>query len=63
MLKKLLNLNDARTITRNEQKAMTGGIPKCWIYALEAGCIIIPSGESCPINTTSGICNTSRLCC
>lgn len=25
MLKKLLNLNDAHTITRNEQKAMTGG--------------------------------------
>ncbi|SFC63394.1 hypothetical protein SAMN05216297_101522 [Flavobacterium phragmitis] len=63
MLKKILNLNGAQSISRNEQKTMRGGIPECWVHAIEAGCILIPSGETCPINTTSGICDTSRLCC
>ncbi|BDU24407.1 MULTISPECIES: hypothetical protein [unclassified Flavobacterium] len=63
MLKKILNLNGAQSINKNEQKTMRGGIPECWIYALEAGCILISSDETCPLNTTSGICDTSRLCC
>ncbi|CAM3573410.1 Bacteriocin-type signal sequence-containing protein [Flavobacterium chungbukense] len=63
MLKEILSLKDAHRINKSEQKNMKGGIPECWVYALEAGCILISPGETCPINTTSGICNTSRLCC
>ncbi|MBB4800573.1 hypothetical protein HNP37_000612 [Flavobacterium nitrogenifigens] len=63
MLKEILSLKDVRSIDKSEQKNMKGGIPQCWIYALEAGCILIPPGETCPINTVAGICNSSRLCC
>ncbi|AOC94459.1 hypothetical protein [Flavobacterium sp. F52] len=63
MLKKILSLEGAQSINKNEQKTMKGGIPECWVQALEAGCFLIPSGETCPLNTSSGICDTSRLCC
>lgn len=63
MLKKILSLDGAQYIQKNEQKTMKGGIPECWVYALEAGCFLIPPGETCPLNTSSGICDTSRLCC
>ncbi len=63
MLKKILSLKDAHTINKSEQKTIKGGIPQCWVYALEAGCILIRSDETCPINTVPGICDTSRLCC
>ncbi len=63
MLKKILSLNGAHSISKTEQKTMKGGIPECWVYALEAGCILISAGETCPLNTTSGICDTGRLCC
>ncbi|WP_431243749.1 hypothetical protein ACQ9BO_04140 [Flavobacterium sp. P21] len=41
---------------------MKGGIPECWIHAIEAGCILIPTGGVCPMDTVPGICNTGRLC-
>lgn len=63
MLKKILNLEDVQSISKNEQKTIKGGIPECWIYAIEAGCILIPSGGNCPIDTSPGICDTNRLCC
>jgi len=63
MLKKILNLESAQRLTKNEQKSISGGIPECWIYAIEAGCVLIPIGEICPLETTSGICDSSRLCC
>lgn len=63
MLKKILSLNGALSINKNEQKNMKGGIPECWVYALEAGCILIPPGATCPTNTSAGICDSSRLCC
>ena len=63
MLKKILNLENAQSISKTEQKTIKGGIPECWIYAIEAGCILIPSGGTCPINTSPGICDTGRLCC
>jgi len=63
MLKKILNLENAQRITKVEQKNISGGIPECWIYAIEAGCVLIPAGGTCPVNTSSGICETIRLCC
>lgn len=63
MLKKILNLESARHISKSEQKTIKGGIPECLIYALEAGCVLIPAGGTCPVNTMSGICDTSRVCC
>jgi len=63
MLKKILNLEGAQYIKKSEQKTIKGGIPECWVYALQAGCILISPGETCPLNTSSGICDTSRLCC
>lgn len=63
MLKQILNLENAQPISKSEQKTIKGGIPECWIYAIEAGCILIPAGGACPVNTTSGICDSSRLCC
>jgi len=63
MLKKILDLESVQPINKTEQKTMKVGIPECWVYALEAGCILIPPGETCPLNTSSGICDTSRLCC
>ncbi|WP_343696409.1 hypothetical protein [Flavobacterium sp.] len=63
MIKNILNLEGAQNISKNEQKTMQGGIPDCWVYAIEAGCILIPVGGTCPLDTMSGICETSRLCC
>ncbi|MEG2102417.1 hypothetical protein [Flavobacterium sp. YO12] len=63
MLKKILNLKHAQHISKNEQKTIKGGIPECWVYAIEAGCVLIPSGGTCPINMEAGICDTNRLCC
>ncbi|KQB38606.1 hypothetical protein RC62_1965 [Flavobacterium aquidurense] len=63
MLKKILNLESAQHISKNEQKTIKGGIPECWVYAIEAGCVLIPVGGICPVNTLAGICETSRLCC
>ncbi|RZJ50176.1 MAG: hypothetical protein EOO44_16900 [Flavobacterium sp.] len=63
MLKKILNLESAQKITKTEQKTIKGGIPECWVYAIEAGCILIPVGGICPLETTSGICDSNRLCC
>ena len=64
MLKKILNLENAQHISKNEQKTIKGGIPECWVHAIEAGCILIPVGATCPVNTSAGsICETSRLCC
>jgi hypothetical protein len=50
-------------LVKNEQKTIKGGIPECWVYAIEAGCVLIPSGGTCPINMEAGICDTNRLCC
>ncbi|WP_343536255.1 hypothetical protein [Flavobacterium mesophilum] len=63
MIKKILSLKHVHKIDKNEQKTMKGGIPECWIHALEAGCILIPAGGVCPMDTVPGICNTGRLCC
>lgn len=63
MLKKILSLKGAQHISKTEQKTMQGGIPECWIYAIEAGCVLIPVGGICPINTAPGICDSARLCC
>ena len=63
MLKKILNLKDAQYISKSEQKTIKGGIPECWIYAIEAGCVLIAAGEICPMDTLPGICDTTRLCC
>lgn len=63
MLKKILDLESAQQITKLEQKNISGGIPECWIYAIEAGCILMPIGEICPLDTMSGICDSKRLCC
>lgn len=63
MLKKILNLEHAQRISKNEQKLIKGGIPDCWIYAIEAGCVLISVGETCPIDKTPGICDSNRLCC
>lgn len=63
MLKKILNLESAEKISKNEQKTIKGGIPECWIYAIEAGCVLVSAGEICPLDTSPGICGTSRLCC
>lgn len=63
MLKKIMNLERVQKISKNEQKTIKGGIPECWIHAIEAGCILIPVGGKCPLDTTSGICNSNRLCC
>lgn len=63
MLKKILNLVDVQNISKNEQKTIKGGIPDCWVYAIEAGCILIPNGGLCPTNTLPGICDSSRVCC
>lgn len=63
MLKKILKLENAQSISKTEQKTIRGGIPECWIYAIEAGCVLIPAGGTCPINTIPGICDTGRLCC
>ncbi len=63
MLKNILNLENAQRITKYEQKMIKGGIPECWVYAIEAGCVLIRSGEVCPMNTEAGICDTNRLCC
>jgi hypothetical protein len=63
MLKKILNLETAQRITKVEQKTIKGGIPECWVYAIEAGCILISVGQTCPLDTTAGICDSGRLCC
>ena len=63
MLKKILNLKNAHEISKDEQKAIKGGIPECWIYAIEAGCVLVAVGEPCPLNKTPGICDTNRVCC
>jgi hypothetical protein len=63
MLKKILNLKGAQNISKIEQKTMQGGIPECWIYAIEAGCVLIPVGGICPIDMLPGICDSARLCC
>jgi hypothetical protein len=63
MLKKILSLENAQHISKNEQKTIKGGIPECWVDAIEAGCVLISVGETCPVNTLPGICDTSRLCC
>lgn len=64
MLKKILNLESAQHISKSEQKTIKGGIPECWVHAIEAGCVLIPVGGTCPVNTSAGIiCETSRLCC
>lgn len=63
MLKKILNLESAQNISKSEQKTIKGGIPECWVHAIEAGCVLIPVGGNCPVNTSVGICETSRLCC
>ena len=63
MLKKILKLENAQRISKNEQKTIKGGIPECWIHAIEAGCVLIPFGSTCPLDTTPGICETNRLCC
>jgi hypothetical protein len=63
MLKKILSLESTQKITKTEQKTIKGGIPECWVYAIEAGCILIPVGGICPLETTSGICDSNRLCC
>lgn len=63
MLKKILNLESAQHISKNEQKTIKGGIPECWVYAIEAGCVLIPVGGTCPVSNLAGICETSRLCC
>jgi len=62
MLKKILNLEHAQQISKIEQKTMKG-IPECWIYAIEAGCVLVSAGEHCPIDKTPGVCDTNRLCC
>jgi hypothetical protein len=54
MLKKILNLDSAQKITKIEQKTITGGIPECWVYTIEA---------ECPLDTLAGICDSNRLCC
>lgn len=46
-----------------EQKSMKGGIPECWVYAIEAGCLLMSVGENCPLDMESGICESNRLCC
>ncbi len=63
MLKKILNLDSAQKITKIEQKTMTGGIPECWVYAIEAGCVLVSVSETCPFDTKSGACDSNRLCC
>ncbi|MBS7254946.1 hypothetical protein [Flavobacterium branchiicola] len=63
MLKNILNLENAQEVTKAEQKNMSGGIPECWVFAIEAGCVLIPTGGICPVETTPGICGTNRLCC
>ncbi|WP_264535919.1 hypothetical protein [Flavobacterium sp. N1736] len=63
MLKKILNLESAQKITKMEQKTMQGGIPECWVYAIEAGCVLISIGETCPFDTKFGFCDTNRVCC
>lgn len=63
MIKQLLSLNGSQRISKTEQKNIGGGIPECWIYAIEAGCILIPNGSVCPVNTEAGICDSDRLCC
>lgn len=63
MLKKILNLENAQHISKNEQKTIKGGIPECWVNAIEAGCVLISVGETCPVNMLPGICDSSRLCC
>jgi len=63
MLNKILNLESAQKITKMEQKSMKGGIPDCWVFAIEAGCILISVGQRCPLDTTAGICESNRLCC
>lgn len=45
MLKKILNLKNAQHLSKSEQKTIKGGIPECCIYAIEAGCILVPVGE------------------
>lgn len=63
MLKKILNLESAQKITKNEQKSIKEGIPECWVYAIEAGCVLISNGETCSLGMQSGICESNRLCC
>ncbi|WP_456312735.1 hypothetical protein [Pseudomonas shirazensis] len=63
MLKNILNLDTAQKITKIEQKKIKGGIPECWVYAIEAGCILISVGQTCPLDTTTGLCDSNRLCC
>ena len=63
MIKNILKLKGSQSIDKSEQKVIKGGIPECWIYAIEAGCILIPPGGICPIDTTAGICDSNRLCC
>ncbi|TDP03920.1 hypothetical protein [Flavobacterium sp. 245] len=62
MIKKILNLEHAQKISKNEQKTIKG-IPECWVQAIEAGCILIPAGGVCPMDTLPGICSSGRLCC
>ena len=50
MLKKILNLESAQKITKMEQKSMKGGIPEYWVYAIEAGCLLMSVGENCPLD-------------
>lgn len=63
MLKKILNLESAQEITKTEQKTMEAKIPECWLYAIESGCILIPVGGNCPMDTYTGVCDSTRLCC
>ncbi|KUJ63170.1 hypothetical protein AR687_03160 [Flavobacteriaceae bacterium CRH] len=63
MLKKILNLETAQRITKIEPKTIKGGIPECWVYAIEAGCVLISVGQACPLDTTAGTCESNRLCC
>ena len=63
MLKKILNLESAQKITKMEQKSMKGGIPECWVYAIEAGCLLMSIGENCPLDMESDICESNRICC
>jgi hypothetical protein len=63
MLKEILSLKGAQSISKIEQRTIATGIPQCWISALEAGCILIRPGEICPLDTESGICDSNRICC
>lgn len=48
MLKKILKLNGAQELTKNELKAVNGGLTEICIKALAIGEAILQNGRPCP---------------